>query len=221
MPISHVCQGCGEDLAALRPGPDPHYGLRVIVCPHCRLASVRTREPLLAGWRAARRFVSALALSLLHAAVLIPLAVTFGMLAGAEIGYLLAPGQRWLPTGRHLHMAWFLIGTAGAAGAWMGVTMPHRSPLQRAAAWLGLLAGPLALVAAIVLLSAPWRADRGEEALESPILYLGVLALVVASCPVVLATEPLARFGRFVLAALVSGVFRWRRNRARTLRSGH
>jgi hypothetical protein len=33
--ISHVCMGCGLDLARVRAAPDPHYGLPLVTCPRC------------------------------------------------------------------------------------------------------------------------------------------------------------------------------------------
>lgn len=40
-PLSHICQGCGAELARVRAPADPVYGLRVVVCPRCGAACVR------------------------------------------------------------------------------------------------------------------------------------------------------------------------------------
>jgi hypothetical protein len=55
MAIAHVCIGCGSDLARLRPRREPHYGLNLVTCPGCGLASVRRRHPVWSGWRRGRR----------------------------------------------------------------------------------------------------------------------------------------------------------------------
>ena len=51
MAIAHVCLGCGFDLARVRAGADPHYGLPLIICPQCTTATIRRKHPLQKGFR--------------------------------------------------------------------------------------------------------------------------------------------------------------------------
>lgn len=48
---SHLCMGCGDELAHLLAPPDPHYGLPIVVCPGCGLACVRRPRGGAAGWQ--------------------------------------------------------------------------------------------------------------------------------------------------------------------------
>ncbi len=63
MAQSHICTGCGNDLAMLRAPRDPVYGLPLVVCPTCKRPSVRTRasvERLFRRVQRTRRSVLAL-----------------------------------------------------------------------------------------------------------------------------------------------------------------
>lgn len=60
MPISHTCPNCCAELGAIRALPDPVYGLRVVVCPGCATACVRTKHPEARFWRDRRRRRSAI-----------------------------------------------------------------------------------------------------------------------------------------------------------------
>lgn len=51
--IHHACPSCGRHLSRVRAPADPVYGLAVVVCPGCGEASVRRRDPMVAGYRAA------------------------------------------------------------------------------------------------------------------------------------------------------------------------
>ncbi len=51
MARSHICPCCLYELGRIRAVPDAHYGLGVVVCPRCSLASVRTRHPDRQFWR--------------------------------------------------------------------------------------------------------------------------------------------------------------------------
>lgn len=215
MPISHVCQGCGEDLAALRPGPDPHYGLRVIVCPRCRLASVRTREPMIAGWRYGRRLVGASLLGLGHA-VFFGGALALGFAGLLRLLFSLSPGA-----GVDLRGSALVAGVAAfLGGVWMGISMPHRGVAVRAGVWAAALLLCTGLLLAVCTLSAPWREVDPADLLEQPALY-GRLALgALASAALVAAAESVAAPARFLLRFGASSLFRFRRNRARLRRSG-
>lgn len=214
MPISHVCLGCGDDLAHLRPGPDPHYGLRVVVCPACGAASVRTREPLIAGWRYARRLTSAALLCLAHGVLVGFLAA---MCFAFSIRIFLLRDQSTAELRGSLA---FVIASSVFAGLWMGVSMPHRGPLVRAAVWAAALLLIEALVAAVALTSAPWRPNDSAGPLDELPTYGALAALILGSAMLVLAAEVIAVPCRFLLNFAASALFRWRRRRAQLRRSG-
>ena len=46
MAISHVCLGCGRDLARVRPVRDPAVGWPIVRCPACDRVSIRRRHPV-------------------------------------------------------------------------------------------------------------------------------------------------------------------------------
>ncbi|MCZ6837075.1 MAG: hypothetical protein O7G85_14960 [Planctomycetota bacterium] len=50
MPIAHVCQQCGEGMARVRTQREPHYGLRVVICPKCDWTCVRRKPPATVAW---------------------------------------------------------------------------------------------------------------------------------------------------------------------------
>ena len=60
VPRSHTCPSCLTELGRIRAVPDPHYGLPVVVCPSCSLATVRQRHPDIEFWRSFRRVHSAM-----------------------------------------------------------------------------------------------------------------------------------------------------------------
>ncbi len=60
VPRSHTCPSCLTELGRIRAAPDPHYGLPVVVCPSCSLATVRQRHPDIEFWRSFRRVHSAI-----------------------------------------------------------------------------------------------------------------------------------------------------------------
>lgn len=215
MPISHVCQGCGEDLAALRPGPDPHYGLPVIVCPNCRLASVRTREPLITGWRYGRRLLGAVLLTAGHTAFFGG-AVALGFSALLRLLFSLGPNQ-----GDDLRGSALIAGAAAFfGGVWMGVSMPHRGIAARAGMWAAGLLLCTGLLFAVCTLTAPWREVNPADLLEQPAVYGRLVLAALASAALVVAAEAVAAPARFVLRFGVSSLFRFRRTRARLRRSG-
>jgi hypothetical protein len=70
MAISHVCLGCGLDLALVRPIRDVHYGLPLVICPRCDAACVRRRHPLQHSWRSFLRVRKSLCTMFWHIMVL-------------------------------------------------------------------------------------------------------------------------------------------------------
>lgn len=60
MPQSQTCPSCLTELGRIRAVPDPHYGLPIVVCPTCTIASVRTKHQDIEFWRGIRRIHSAL-----------------------------------------------------------------------------------------------------------------------------------------------------------------
>lgn len=62
--MSHVCLGCGWELARVRALPEARYGLCLVTCPRCDASAVRRPDALVAAyrrWRGVRRSVLALA----------------------------------------------------------------------------------------------------------------------------------------------------------------
>ncbi len=87
MAISHLCLGCGFDLARVRTRPDPHYALPLVVCPDCGDAAVRRVHPLQLGWRAFLRVPASI----------IALVIQLGLLSGAAAAVIgvCVEGERW------------------------------------------------------------------------------------------------------------------------------
>lgn len=220
MPISHVCTGCGTDLAQLRAEPDPRYGLRVVVCPRCQSATVRTREPMIAGWRHARRFVAAGVLALTHLALLPVLSVAF-------TGFAYAQSARWIdPTAKRLvndpdaPLMLILMAFALLAGLWLGLTVTHRSVLARVGVWYGMLAMPILIVAMLAVRSRPDRPYIPGAVEAQPMFVVYGLAIAAGSGVVVALAEIPAWMGRLLGRMAGSVLFRWRRNAVRRRRSG-
>lgn len=91
MPISRICQTCGEDLAHALAQREPHYGLLVVRCGRCGTvapAGVRKAHPLIAGYRLLKRRGAALAWLAFQAAAaggLTALAAAAGRATAAEL----------------------------------------------------------------------------------------------------------------------------------------
>lgn len=87
--------------------PDQHYGLPVVVCPTCRLASVRTRHPDIEFWRGFRR---------VHSAIRTVFAKVFLMvlLSGLMTLLILAAGDVFMPFGRFMPTFPFKSGHSSA-----------------------------------------------------------------------------------------------------------
>jgi len=93
VPKSHICPSCLTELAKVRAIPDPHYGLAVVVCPSCLLATVRTRHPDIEFWRGFRRFHQSLR-------VVIAKVLLMALLAGVMTLLISAAGDIYTPFGR-------------------------------------------------------------------------------------------------------------------------
>lgn len=93
MPTHHACHACGHDLTRARAAWDRVENLPVVVCPGCRAAVVRRRDPGVAGYRAGRRAVRALLLIVVQGVMVAGLTagaaaliITAGTLAAEEYG---------------------------------------------------------------------------------------------------------------------------------------
>ncbi|MEQ8769494.1 MAG: hypothetical protein RIB60_03180 [Phycisphaerales bacterium] len=75
MARSHVCSGCGNELATLRAPPDPIYKLHLVICPRCERPSVRTRASVELGFRRVKRAARSW-LALLAQAIMLALFLT-------------------------------------------------------------------------------------------------------------------------------------------------
>jgi hypothetical protein len=220
MPISHVCTGCGVDLADRRARPEPHYGLWVVVCPGCRVAAVRTRGPLITGYRFARRCLAAGTLAFLHVVVLGVLSLAFNVVALAQAARWIDPSVRRLTTDPDAPLLTILIVTASLAGLWLGLTVIHRSVLARVGLWLGILAVPLSIISLMVLLTRPLRETTAASVEDHPMFLVSAYAVAAGSAFIVVLAEAPASVGRFLARTMRSSLFRWRRERVRRRRSG-
>lgn len=214
MPLSHVCPECGTDLARIRTEPDPRYALRLVRCPQCSRVSVRARDPIRALWRAARVRAGAAALLIGHVAVLVSLSTGFAAVAVEPLTRALRRNN----TREQFEVAAALVILVGLASFWMGLTVTHRSLLTRAAIWLGLQAVGIVSVAAYVRLA--FGGFEGAFATAGPNPLVVWLTAAGLSGFVVVLIEPLAMLGRAAWRVGASGTFRWRRRRAKLLRSG-
>ncbi|MDQ7013330.1 MAG: hypothetical protein Q9O74_05460 [Planctomycetota bacterium] len=84
MARSHICMGCGKELARLRAPPDPHYGLPVVVCPGCGLACVRRPRGGLARWHTFLRALGA-GLKLVGGGMLLVAVLALGLVFCAQV----------------------------------------------------------------------------------------------------------------------------------------
>jgi len=151
-PLSHICQGCGAELARVRAPLDPVYGLRVVVCPRCAAACVR-RLPGASRKRVLRLvdavsglLVNALAGALLllwSVGVVLGLARTLDRAGEGPLGALQLrdAAGRWIDERVVLTAALAVLSVA--AGAWLASGLAH---WRR---WLAFVAWTAALVAAV------------------------------------------------------------------------
>lgn len=227
MAISHVCMACGEDLAGIRPGPEPHYGLCVVACPECARPSVRGRDEVRDWWRAARMRVGAVLLLAAHAAVL----GSLGMIA--SIGSLMVGTEAVrgrVPRPKDWVGIAMLLGIVPmVAGIWLGLTMPRRRVLMRTGVWVAASLTPLVVVVGFQGYQAivhrwydsewihPWPHEMGAIGIRPYLAWAGLV--VVTAVPCALGALP-GMFVRFIWTMSESALFRRRRRAARKQRSG-
>lgn len=99
---SHICLGCGTELAHVAAPPDRHYGLPVVVCPRCTLACVRRPFAGRARWRTFLRTV-ATSRRLVLGAWMFCLLTLLGGVFCAAIADGLSNALRGQPFGAFLH----------------------------------------------------------------------------------------------------------------------
>ncbi len=214
MPLSHVCPECGTDLARIRAEPDPRYALLLVRCPQCSRVSVRARDPIRELWRATRVRAGAAALLIGHAAFLVFLATQFASVSFER----LTRAIRRHDTREQLEVAAALAIMVGLASFWMGLTVTHRALITRIGIWLGLHA--IGIVVYAVYAGLAFGGIEGVTPEFGPNPLVVWLTAAGLSWIVVVLIEPLAMLGRAAWSVGVSGLFRWRRRRARLLRSG-
>lgn len=154
--ISHICTGCGTDLARERAGPEPHYGLWIVECPGCGGVAVRRRHRQLANRRRARRWRTAI-WSLAGRVLLLTLATVAVLIASSILAETLQrvglrwgdgfdiltgrtpwPGEDWEYTGASfVAIGWVLA--CVTAGAVLGAGLAHWRWWAAWGAWAGLL----------------------------------------------------------------------------------
>jgi hypothetical protein len=137
MAISHICLGCGIDLARVRPAWGAPYALPLVICPGCGRAAVRRLDPLVAGWRQGRRIVLAVTILLVQigAALLLLVATTeVSATMSEDLARHRIIRTSWLEITRGFRTwmfrgGWVVLAAAGvlavAAGVWLGATLRH------------------------------------------------------------------------------------------------
>lgn len=216
--MSHVCQGCGWDLASLRPGPDPHYGMTILTCPSCHAHAVRVRDPIIPGWRRLRVRIAATFMLALHAAVLIPCAGAFTAVLGSMVDRPYV--HRSVREQTEIAVVGALVTLI--AGLWIGVTLARHPRLIRLSVWIGFQGLVAAFLVLMFLMALALK--RSYTINESfPLDIPGILAqigiAIVLSTACFFAVEPVALFIRFLGRVLASALFRWRRARRRAQRN--
>ncbi len=163
MAISHVCLGCGLDLARVRAAPDPHYGLPLVVCPRCGAACVRV-HPSRIGWRGTRRVRRATAgLAAQSAIILASAAITttaaiamaverFNPRAAVEEFIAVVQGEEDLMTTGALLVAGALLALGALVGLWLSATLRHMGAPRAILLW-GAVVQAMVLATLIVQLA--------------------------------------------------------------------
>lgn len=190
VPTHHACAACGHPLHRLRAVSDPHYGLGVVVCPGCRAAVVRRRDPVVqgfrTGWKTARALLTVgvqglvLTLGVIAATMLIRSIARSAMLDfGANpVAMIFQPGRLISPDpGPNLLIlitVQFLLGLF--VGAWARSALGHLRAVPTWLVWSGLPlafallpAGLYVLGRAVETAGAPWG-ERGDVALVGAIV---------------------------------------------------
>ncbi len=144
MAISHLCFGCGFDLARVRICPDPHYALPLVVCPDCGEAAVRRVHPLQIGWRAFLRFKTSI----------ITLVVQLGLLTGAAAAVIAvcvecerwARGNMIATASEEMIFGLLAFGVVPIAlGAWLSGGLGHLGRIRAWSVFTVLVAGVIFL----------------------------------------------------------------------------
>lgn len=159
MPTHHACHACGHDLSRIRALADPHYALPVVTCPTCRTSTVRRRDPVVAGYRRARRVGRALLTILVQCSV-VALVTTAGVALISNIAYTAHWEHRGNPLTTLLLRSYELRADASGpalgiltaslllvglfAGAWIRSALRHLN-----AAWTVLTLAGVATLAAL------------------------------------------------------------------------
>lgn len=245
MSRTHICLGCGFELAGVRAPPDPHYGLPVVVCPRCELACVRhPKDPLIAlfhnGLRLRRSLLSLgcqLILAFAIAASFAGMFMTYtdefleprGLTPAESIRVLFSGGLStreygYSAAGEMAMMAVGFITGAIFTGAWLTSCLGH---IRRRRVWPG-AAAALALSAALVTTMVSFNDAASNPRLTSlaqalPPLGDFVIMLVMAGVFMVVALLgiPIGHGLKRVWASGAQAGRRRTRARRRRIREGH
>ncbi|MFG0259296.1 MAG: hypothetical protein ACF8LK_03000 [Phycisphaerales bacterium JB041] len=176
MARSHICLGCGTELAHLAAPPDRHYGLPVVVCPRCTLASVRRPFGGRARWRTFLRSAATVRRLVFGAcmfALLTVLGVVFcaGIAAGLSdafyrqpIGEIIRPNEIvrarfhnwWIDEGFWIVPSWAVLWSIH--GLFAGLWFPHWR-VKRYLAGMAALAAASVVVPLTLAGLSRWAAD--------------------------------------------------------------
>lgn len=186
MAVSHICLSCGLDLARVRAVTEPHYGLPLVVCPECSVATVRRKEAVTAAWRRTLRTAAAIrAMVLRLAAGAVLMGASVGIVFFLELeaesdrgfimevpGALLTGNSRWTsdedwPLAVVFFTVWALVQTG--VGILLSGGLAHWRP--RALPWV-VWAAVLVLMLSLNPATYPLRAAMAW-ALRDPVFYHG------------------------------------------------
>ncbi len=151
MAMAHVCPACGAALTRVRPSPDPHYGLPLVLCPSCSTAAVRRRHPLQRRTRRGLQVAKALATFLAQLVVLGALAAVTLLLIGQVEDLTTGLSLAAVLRADRLVLA-SMGGFCVLTGIWLTVGLSHWRWWAAWAAWAALIAG---LEAIVLLWNAP------------------------------------------------------------------
>lgn len=228
---SHVCPGCGRDLAQVAARRLAGLGLRAICCPHCgRVNPLRSASRR--GVRNAVAVLGVLTVQLLLACGLLLASAWLVQWAAADA--LTMPGcdslldlvhRRDPRTGRSALLIWLPLNSAVAilpvaAGIWLTFGLSHWGrPWLRISVWLAIQGTLLALVWAYPIADQWWR--LGTTLLPRTDVFVAALELTAITAPLLAIFFPFERtvLGRLHGDSIISDLLR-RRSRRRGLRHG-
>jgi len=147
MPIAHPCQGCGHDLARLRPRAEPRYGLPIVRCPCCERAAVRRRHPTRRVLHALLRVDAALSVLLIQ--VLLA-AAAVGTSVVLAIVLSVGLGEDLFSNGPHRSVAeifGIVMSTAAFVGTWVEAGLRQHGRLRSWGWWFVVVPGLAGLAA--------------------------------------------------------------------------